>query len=91
MTMKAFFENFLATYKATYEIEKKLLIEKQDEQIDSLKVSVSMGQNIDEKKLLEIVKRYVSAVNQVNNMKTYTYITSNNPIDHLIYGFKKVH
>lgn len=77
MTMKTFFKKFIDTYKETYEVEKKLLVEKQYEQIDSFKVSVSMGQNLDEKKILEIVQKCVSlTTTQLSNAKTYMPIKS---------------
>lgn len=34
MAIKAFFKKFIDTYNETYEIEKKLLMEKQHEQIN---------------------------------------------------------
>ena len=90
MDMKVFYKKFIDTYKATYEVEKKLLTKKQSEQINSLKISVSMGQDLDEKKLLAIVKKYVSVKNQEKRVRTYTYLDRKDSIDHLVYSLKKV-
>lgn len=74
MAIKAFFKKFVDTYNETYEIEKKLLMEKQHEQIDSFKVSVSMGQNLDEKEILKMAQRYVSFIsNKDKRPKIYIF------------------
>ena len=77
MSIKTFFKKFTETYNETYETEKKLLKEKQHEQINSLKVSILMGENLDEKEVLQIVKGYVSFLSKKSDTpKTYTFFES---------------
>ncbi|HHY2118667.1 TPA: hypothetical protein ACV20N_002509 [Acinetobacter baumannii] len=65
MNITNFFRKFADTYKETYEREEKLLMEKQREQINSLKISVSMSENLNEKDLLELAHKYVTFVEDI--------------------------
>ena len=62
MKIADFFKTFADTYKKTVEVEEKLLMEKLREHIDSLKVSVSMSESLNEKELLELAQKYVNFI-----------------------------
>ena len=70
MNISNFFKKFVDTYKETYEREEKLLMEKQRKYIDSLKVSVSMGKELDAGELRVLVINQLGLLQGGNNDKT---------------------
>ena len=70
MNISNFFKKFVDTYKETYEREEKLLMEKQRKYIDSLKVSVSMGKELDDGELRVLVIHQLGLLQGGNNVKT---------------------
>lgn len=70
MNISNFFKKFVDIYKETYEREEKLLMEKQRKHIDSLKVSVSMGKELDASELRFLVINQLGLLQGGNNVKT---------------------
>lgn len=77
MKITDFLKKFADTYKETYEAEEKMLMKKQREHIDSLKISVGMSEELDENELLELAHRYVIFMEEpAQHFQTWNVINS---------------
>ncbi len=79
MKIADFFKTFADTYKKTVEVEEKLLMEKLREHIDSLKVSVSMSESLNEKELLELAQKYVNFIEDTSEPRVRVWGTPEYP------------
>ena len=70
MKISNFFKKFVDTYKETYEAEEKILMKRQRDRIDSLKISASMSKELDADELRNLVIHQLRLLRGGNNVKT---------------------
>ena len=70
MKISNFFKKFVDTYKETYEAEEKILMKRQRDRIDSLKISAAMSKELDADELRTLVIHQLRLLRGGNNDKT---------------------
>ena len=70
MKISNFFKKFVDTYKETYEAEEKILMKRQRDRIDSLKISAAMSKELDADELRTLVIHQLRLLRGGNNVKT---------------------
>ena len=70
MKISNFFKKFVDTYKETYEAEEKILMKRQRDRIDSLKISAAMSKELDADELRTLVIHQLRLLRGGNNVKS---------------------